>query len=215
MDRQGKVSSIPLAFDFRSIVLVIKIYDIYTHTGTRPNRIWDAMGQQLTAKGKEYSRRSDLCLSRHELWLTFLLFATAAFFETVPYVPVVTSIFRRVSDRKVSKMTPNLLYLFSPMKTWGRCVCIVSSSDRDSHMPVVTFPPRVRNFILFFPTSQSKALYSLEKYVTFSQVCLLPTPLPQVLIILCRNFYTVRMFLHMMTIFFYTFHNRFDCKPGC
>ncbi|KAI9462690.1 hypothetical protein HD554DRAFT_2175805 [Boletus coccyginus] len=34
---------------------VIKIYGIYTHT--QLNRIWDAMGQQLAGKGKEYRRR--------------------------------------------------------------------------------------------------------------------------------------------------------------
>ena len=68
----------------------------------------------------------------------------------------------------------------------------------------------------FFPTSQSKVLYSLEKYITFSQVCLSPTSPPrQVLIMPGRHFYTVRMFLHMMTIIFNTCHNRFDCKPGC
>ena len=97
-------------------------------------------------------------------------------------------------------MTPNRPRLFSPTKTWGRCVCTIPFFDRDSHIPTVTFPSRVRNFLLFSPTSQPKALYSLEKYVTFSQVCLSPTSLPRVLIMLCRHFYTVRMFLHTMTI---------------
>ncbi|KAI9567009.1 hypothetical protein HD554DRAFT_2039900 [Boletus coccyginus] len=39
---------------------VIKIYGIYTHT--RLNRIWDAMGQKLAGKGKEYRRR---CIVRN------------------------------------------------------------------------------------------------------------------------------------------------------
>ncbi|KAI9462689.1 hypothetical protein HD554DRAFT_2288449 [Boletus coccyginus] len=39
---------------------VIKIYGVYTHT--QLNRIWDAMGQQLAGKGKEYRRR---CIFRN------------------------------------------------------------------------------------------------------------------------------------------------------
>ncbi|KIJ59800.1 hypothetical protein HYDPIDRAFT_32789 [Hydnomerulius pinastri MD-312] len=39
---------------------VIKIYGIYTHT--QVNRIWDAMGQHLDGKGKEYKRR---CIFRN------------------------------------------------------------------------------------------------------------------------------------------------------
>ncbi|KIJ60100.1 hypothetical protein HYDPIDRAFT_32524 [Hydnomerulius pinastri MD-312] len=39
---------------------VIKIYRIYTHT--QVNRIWDAMGQHLDGKGKEYKRR---CIFRN------------------------------------------------------------------------------------------------------------------------------------------------------
>ncbi|KAF9242380.1 hypothetical protein BU15DRAFT_43965 [Melanogaster broomeanus] len=41
-------------------ILVIKIYGIYTHT--QLNRIWDAMGQHLAGKGKEYRRR---CIYRN------------------------------------------------------------------------------------------------------------------------------------------------------
>ncbi|KIJ60090.1 hypothetical protein HYDPIDRAFT_99369 [Hydnomerulius pinastri MD-312] len=40
--------------------LFIKIYGIYTHT--QVNRIWDAMGQHLDGKGKEYKRR---CIFRN------------------------------------------------------------------------------------------------------------------------------------------------------
>ena len=48
-----------MSLQCRPIVPVIKIYGIDTHA--QLNRIpWDAMGQHLAGKGKEYRRRSDL-----------------------------------------------------------------------------------------------------------------------------------------------------------
>ena len=139
----------PVPFKYIPIVPVIKIYGIYTHT--QLNRIWDAMGQHLAGKGKEYRRRSDLFSSRYERWLTFSLFATVAFSEIVLYMPVVMSIFRRASRRRVSKMTPNRPLLSSPTKTWARCVCTFIFSGRDLHIPTVTFLARVRNFYIYIP----------------------------------------------------------------
>ena len=57
-----------LTFEYKPVIPVIKIYGIYTHT--QLNRIWDAMGQHLAGKGKEYRRRSDLLYLQHAGWLT-------------------------------------------------------------------------------------------------------------------------------------------------
>ncbi|KAF8139771.1 hypothetical protein EV363DRAFT_1497668, partial [Boletus edulis] len=46
--------------DGETNVLVIKIYDVYTHT--QLNRIWDALGQHLAGKGEEYRQR---CIFRN------------------------------------------------------------------------------------------------------------------------------------------------------
>ena len=67
--RSDKVSGFerPLFFEYKPIVPVIKIYGIYTHT--QLNRIWDAVGQHLAGKGKEYRRRSDFLYSQRARWL--------------------------------------------------------------------------------------------------------------------------------------------------
>jgi len=208
-----QVSSIPLSFKYRPIVPVIKIYGIYTHTEL--NRNWDAMGQQLAGKGEEYRRRSDLFSSQRERWLTYFAVCNSCIVRNPVhagseiYLP---ACFPQEGLQGDAKPAPPVL-TDGDMGEVCLHICIFRSWFT---YPYSYIPSLCTQIHYFFPTNQSKVLNSLEKYVTFSQVYLLPTPLHQVLITLCRHFYSVRMFLcAMMTIYFNTCHDRFDCKPRC
>ena len=99
-----------------------------------------------------------------------LIFGIVAYSEISLSMLVATSTCLQASHLTVSRTKPNRHRLYYLTRRWERCVCTVTFLDRCSHVHSYTPFLCTQIFSFFLLSARAEDLYSLEKYITFSQV---------------------------------------------